>query len=45
MLTPAHQYPTGVVMSGERRSGLLNWMRLRDAIAIEDDYDADNFAL
>ena len=41
MLTPAHQHPTGVVLSGERRTALLAWLRARDAIAIEDDYDAE----
>jgi GntR family transcriptional regulator / MocR family aminotransferase len=41
VLTPAHQHPTGVVLSGERRTALRAWLRDRDAIAIEDDYDAD----
>jgi GntR family transcriptional regulator / MocR family aminotransferase len=41
VLTPAHQHPTGVVLSGERRAALLGWMRERGAIAIEDDYDAE----
>jgi GntR family transcriptional regulator/MocR family aminotransferase len=41
ILTPAHQHPTGVVLSGERRTRLLAWLRDRDAIAIEDDYDAE----
>jgi GntR family transcriptional regulator/MocR family aminotransferase len=41
VLTPAHQHPTGVVLSGERRTALLAWLRERDAIAIEDDYDAE----
>jgi GntR family transcriptional regulator/MocR family aminotransferase len=41
VLTPAHQHPTGVALSGERRTELLAWLRERDAIAIEDDYDAD----
>ena len=41
LLTPAHQFPTGVVLSGERRVSLLSWLRRRDAIAIEDDYDAE----
>ena len=41
LVTPAHQYPTGVVMSGERRTALLAWLRAHDAIAIEDDYDAE----
>jgi GntR family transcriptional regulator / MocR family aminotransferase len=41
VLTPAHQHPTGVVLSGERRTGLRAWLREHDAIAIEDDYDAE----
>jgi GntR family transcriptional regulator / MocR family aminotransferase len=41
ILTPAHQHPTGVVLSGERRTALLAWLRERDTIAIEDDYDAE----
>lgn len=41
VLTPAHQHPTGAVLSGERRAALLAWLRRRDAIAIEDDYDAE----
>jgi GntR family transcriptional regulator/MocR family aminotransferase len=41
VVTPAHQHPTGVVLSGERRARLLAWLRTRDAIAIEDDYDAE----
>ena len=40
-LTPAHQYPTGAVLSGTRRLALLDWLRRRDAFAIEDDYDAE----
>jgi GntR family transcriptional regulator/MocR family aminotransferase len=41
VVTPAHQHPTGVVLSGDRRRALLAWLRERDAIAIEDDYDAE----
>ena len=41
VLTPAHQHPTGVVLTGERRAALLAWLRERGAIAIEDDYDAE----
>ena len=41
MLTPAHQHPTGVVLTGERRTALLAWLRASDTIAIEDDYDAE----
>src|SRR5438477_12058654 len=41
VLTPAHQHPTGAVLSGSRRSALLAWLRARGTIAIEDDYDAE----
>jgi GntR family transcriptional regulator / MocR family aminotransferase len=41
VLTPAHQHPTGVLLTGERRTALLAWLRERDAIVIEDDYDAE----
>jgi GntR family transcriptional regulator/MocR family aminotransferase len=41
VLTPAHQDPTGVVLSGARRTALIAWLRARDAVAIEDDYDAE----
>jgi GntR family transcriptional regulator/MocR family aminotransferase len=41
VLTPSHQDPTGAVLAGERRTALLGWLRARDAVAIEDDYDAE----
>ena len=41
VLTPAHQHPTGVVLTGERRAALLAWLRKTGAIAVEDDYDAE----
>jgi GntR family transcriptional regulator/MocR family aminotransferase len=41
VVTAAHQHPTGVVLSGERRAALLAWLREHDAVAIEDDYDAE----
>jgi GntR family transcriptional regulator/MocR family aminotransferase len=41
VVTPAHQHPTGVVLSPRRRSALRDWLRSADAIAIEDDYDAE----
>jgi GntR family transcriptional regulator/MocR family aminotransferase len=41
LLTPAHQSPTGVVMSGARRLALASWLRERNAVALEDDYDAE----
>src|ERR1700759_3527272 len=39
--TPAHQSPTGVVMTAERRSALLSWAHERQALIIEDDYDVE----
>ncbi|MER7893111.1 PLP-dependent aminotransferase family protein [Micromonospora sp. NPDC094482] len=41
MLTPAHQFPTGVVLDGERRRRLVAWARAGGLI-IEDDYDAEH---
>lgn len=41
VLTPAHQHPTGAVLSGERRTALVAWLRESGATAIEDDYDAE----
>jgi len=41
VITPAHQYPTGVVMTAERRSALLAWAHERQALIIEDDYDVE----
>jgi GntR family transcriptional regulator/MocR family aminotransferase len=41
VLTPAHQFPTGAVLAPERRAALLDWARERDAIVVEDDYDAE----
>jgi GntR family transcriptional regulator/MocR family aminotransferase len=41
LATPAHQYPTGAVLSPERRATLLEWAEQKRAIIIEDDYDAE----
>ena len=41
LVTPAHQYPTGVVLAPERRAALLAWAADRDAFVLEDDYDAE----
>ena len=41
VVTPAHQYPTGAVLSPERRATLLEWAERHDATIIEDDYDAE----
>jgi GntR family transcriptional regulator/MocR family aminotransferase len=39
-LTPAHQFPTGVVLAPQRRRELLAWA-VDAALIIEDDYDAE----
>ena len=41
VLTPSHQWPTGAVLSAERRAAVLRWARERHALVIEDDYDAE----
>jgi GntR family transcriptional regulator / MocR family aminotransferase len=41
LVTPAHQWPTGVVMAAERRLALIEWAARHDAFVIEDDYDAE----
>jgi GntR family transcriptional regulator/MocR family aminotransferase len=41
LITPAHQFPTGVVLAPERRRELLDWAAAVDALIIEDDYDAE----
>jgi GntR family transcriptional regulator / MocR family aminotransferase len=40
-LTPAHQYPTGVALSLERRIALLEWAGRENAWVVEDDYDGE----
>src|SRR5947209_749597 len=41
ILTPSHQWPTGSVLSAGRRAAVLRWAAERDAVVIEDDYDAE----
>jgi GntR family transcriptional regulator / MocR family aminotransferase len=40
-VTPSHQFPTGAILSLERRLALLEWARRRRAVIIEDDYDGE----
>ncbi|HEY5360700.1 MAG TPA: PLP-dependent aminotransferase family protein [Streptosporangiaceae bacterium] len=40
LLTPAHQFPTGVVLAPHRRRDLLAWAAA-DGLIVEDDYDAE----
>jgi GntR family transcriptional regulator/MocR family aminotransferase len=41
LLTPAHQFPTGVVLAPQRRRDLLDWAAGTDGLIVEDDYDAE----
>jgi GntR family transcriptional regulator/MocR family aminotransferase len=41
MLTPAHQFPTGVALTADRRAELLAWADRSGTILVEDDYDAE----
>ncbi|MGW7535112.1 MocR-like pyridoxine biosynthesis transcription factor PdxR [Amycolatopsis sp. NPDC054798] len=40
-LTPAHQFPTGVPLSPERRRAAVEWANSQDALILEDDYDGE----
>jgi GntR family transcriptional regulator / MocR family aminotransferase len=41
VLTPAHQFPTGVALSSARRAALVEWAEDRDGLIVEDDYDSE----
>ena len=44
LVTPAHHYPGGAVLSAARRRALVRWARdarRSDRLIIEDDYDAE----
>jgi len=41
ILTPTHQFPTGVALAPDRRQALVVWANEHDATIIEDDYDAE----
>jgi GntR family transcriptional regulator / MocR family aminotransferase len=41
LVTPAHQFPTGAVLSATRRTALAGWARDVGGYVIEDDYDAE----
>ncbi len=40
-VTPSRHYPTGAVLSLERRRRILAWAQEREGIIIEDDYDSE----
>lgn len=39
--TPSHQFPTGVLMTLERRQALLLWAQAANGYIVEDDYDSE----
>jgi GntR family transcriptional regulator / MocR family aminotransferase len=41
VVTPAHQSPTGVVLTAERRHALADWARRTGGFIVEDDYDSE----
>ncbi|HEX5596087.1 MAG TPA: PLP-dependent aminotransferase family protein, partial [Micromonosporaceae bacterium] len=41
VLTPAHQYPTGVPLHPARRRAAIAWARDHQGLVIEDDYDGE----
>ncbi len=41
LVTPAHQFPTGVVLAPERRARLLAWAEKTGAVVVEDDFDSE----
>jgi len=41
LLTPAHQFPLGVVLAPERRQRAVAWAARTGTVVIEDDYDGE----
>jgi GntR family transcriptional regulator / MocR family aminotransferase len=41
VVAPAHSLPLGAVLAPERRRRLVAWARERNALLLEDDYDAE----
>ena len=41
LVAPAHSYPSGGTLDARRRRDLVAWAHERDALIIEDDYDAE----
>jgi len=45
VVTPAHQFPTGVALSAERRAALIEWAADGERLIVEDDYDGERGVL
>jgi DNA-binding transcriptional MocR family regulator len=41
VLTPAHQHPSGAVLSPGRRTAFAEWARRHGGFLVEDDYDGE----
>ncbi|WP_225849734.1 PLP-dependent aminotransferase family protein [Streptomyces sp. HPF1205] len=41
IVTPCHQFPSGVAYRAARRAALTEWARSVDGLVLEDDYDGD----
>jgi GntR family transcriptional regulator/MocR family aminotransferase len=41
VVTAAHQFPTGAVLTPDRRAALMAWAERRGGLIVEDDYDAE----
>jgi GntR family transcriptional regulator/MocR family aminotransferase len=41
VVTPAHQFPSGAVLSPERRAALIEWAESGDRLIVEDDFDGE----
>ncbi|MBI0383844.1 PLP-dependent aminotransferase family protein, partial [Streptomyces albiflaviniger] len=41
LLTPAHQFPTGVSLHPDRRAAMVDWASRVGGLILEDDYDGE----
>ncbi|AKH84389.1 GntR family transcriptional regulator [Streptomyces sp. CNQ-509] len=41
LLTPAHQFPTGVPLAPDRRAAAVDWARATGGVVLDDDYDGE----
>ncbi|WP_416069740.1 PLP-dependent aminotransferase family protein [Streptomyces sp. AK02-01A] len=41
LMTPAHQFPTGVALHPDRRAAAVDWARRTGGLILEDDYDGE----
>ena len=41
VLSPAHQFPTGVVLHPDRRAAAIAWATASGGVIVEDDYDGE----